>query len=840
MNLALKTKSGQPPMTAQQSNFLVSMLDHALDHARNGLPVFPCRPDKTPYLGSDRDANGDKIKKTGGLYKATTDEAKITSYWTRWPNAMIGLRTGKASGLFVIDPDAPKESGDPDGRVELAKLEACHGFLDTLTTNTPGGGNHKFFNVRDDHPVSNAEGDLKGLGINVRGEGGYVIVPPSVREDGRAYAYDQSAQHIADAPEWLYHLISPRTPAMGSAGLVSADDEPSITEQALAKIAQPRDSFRDERAYCERALNDECHALGATRKGGRNKALNTAAMKMGQLVGPDRLSESEVRARLQVAAEANGLVADGEAKVLATIDSGLSKGMQEPRVIPDRDDRAEISKGDLKRLNKTHAVIPIGGKTRVVTFGELEEFPGRETIVMTQTIGDFKALHDKYRHYWINELGATVSRPLGGYWISSQQRRQFDGGMAFMPQRDMPRVGNRLNLWNGFGVTPIKPAGKSGEAGCQLFIDFMRDVICSGDEGTFDYLRKREAHILQNRTRSEVALGLRTEEEGCGKGFYEKTMGHLLGHHAMQVSNPKHIIGAFNPHLETLLRLTADEALFVGSHEHRNALFGLITEGKLTIEPKGCGVYQADSFLNLSITSNAAHFLPVSGTARRFLIPTVSTAHMQDFAYFTAIQSQLDDGGYQALLYHFLNEVDLTGFNVRLVPQTEALRGQRNHSLAPLDAWWGELLETGTLMGADPHAAHRAVSNSYQRQIEIAAAFGTSQIRYVNQLGIYDQAKLIEPRLRNHFSDHRLGIHLTEMGGDNTKKVLRRRGWTLPLLSICRAAWEKRYPGWQWRDTEITEWRAEEADDVVAVHEDAHDADSEHSLFPSRRVHEDA
>jgi hypothetical protein len=182
--------------------------------------------------------------------------------------------------------------------------------------------------------------------------------------------------------------------------------------------------------------------------------------------------------------------------------------------------------------------------------------------------------------------------------------------------------------------------------------------------------------------------------------------------------------------------LTADEALFVGSHEHRNALFGLITEPKLTIEPKGCGVYQADSFLNLSITSNAAHFLPVSGTARRFLIPTVSTIHMQDFAYFKAIQSQLDDGGYQALLYHFLHEVDLTGFNVRLVPQTEALLGQRNHSLAPLDAWWGELLETGTLMGADPLAPHRAVSNSYQRQIEIDAGYGTTQIRYVNQLGI--------------------------------------------------------------------------------------------------------
>ena len=520
---------------------------------------------------------------------------------------------------------------------------------------------------------------MRGLGINVRGEGGYVVVPPSVRADGRAYEYARSAQFIADAPEWLYNLILPSAPAIElvavSPPLAPAEDRLTISERALANVVQLKPKTRNERTYLEAAINGECDALSATPEGGRNAALNIASMKLGQLIGPSRLSETEVRNRLFAAATANGLVGDGKQAALDTIQSGLTKGMQQPRVILNRIDHDSVSgESDVERLNRVHAVLPIGGKTRVVTFGELADFPGRETIVMTQTIGDFSALHNKYRHSWSDKDGQLKSSPLGTYWINSQQRRQYDGGMAFMPQLDAA-IGNRLNLWNGFGVNPIKPDGKSGEAGCQLFIDFMRDVICSGDEATFDYLRKREAFILQKRTRSEVALGLHTEEEGCGKGFYEKTMGHLLGHHAMQVSNPKHIVGAFNPHLETLLRLTADEALFVGSPEHRNALFGLITEAKLTIEPKGCSLYTADSFLNLSITSNAKHFLPVSGTARRFLIPTVSTIHMQDFAYFTAIQSQLDDGGYEALLYHFLYEVDLGDFNVRLVPQTAAPPG---------------------------------------------------------------------------------------------------------------------------------------------------------------------
>jgi hypothetical protein len=482
---------------------------------------------------------------------------------------------------------------------------------------------------------------------------------------------------------------------------------------------------------------------------------------------------------------------------------------------------------DVGRLNKTNAILPIGGKTRVVTFGQLEEFPDRETIVMTQTLGDFQALQNKYRHTYRDKKGELQSVPLGTYWVGSTDRRQYDGGMAFMPKVD-GNVGNKLNLWNGFGFKPIKPApGSKAEAGCKKFLDFMLTIICSGNQENYDYLVKREATILQKRIRSEIALGLRTKEEGCGKGFYEKVMGLLLGSHAMQVTNPKHIIGAFNPHLETLLRLTADEALFVGNHEHRNALFGLITEGKLTIEPKGCGLYQADSFLNISVLSNADHFVPVSGTARRFFIPTVSTARMQDAVYFGSMKADLDAGGYEALLYYFLNEVDLTGFNVRAVPQTAGLREQRDQSLDPLDQWWAELLETGTLMGADFLHPNRAVSNAYDRTVEAGTSklavegsiVQTPHYRHVKQLGLYDQARSMVPKLRNA-SDAALAGHLTKMGGENTKKVMRRRGWTFPELDACRAAWLKRYPQWQWRDPELAKWQDDfgyESDELLAI-----------------------
>ena len=250
----------------------------------------------------------------------------------------------------------------------------------------------------------------------------------------------------------------------------------------------------------------------------------------------------------------------------------------------------------------------------------------------------------------------------------------------------------------------------------------MRDIICSGNEEHFDYLIKREATILQKRIRTEVALGLQTKEEGCGKGFYEKTMRRLLGTHAMQLSNPEHIIGKFNPHLETLLRVTADEALFVGDPKHRNALFGLITEPTLTIEPKGCGVYTAASYLNTDDHSATPSTSCRSATRRggssfRPCRPRACRTH----AYFAALQEELDNGGYEALLYHLLHEVDLD----RLQRPRGAADGRLcgSNATTACRRWRRggvELLETGTLWGADPSRASPGGQQQLSAQVKIA------------------------------------------------------------------------------------------------------------------------
>ena len=110
------------------------MVEHALDYARRGWPVFPCKPtNKAPFF-------------EGGFHVATTDEKTIRKWWGYWPKAMIGVPMGPRSGVWAIDPDPPKKPEEPDGREIWASLIKEHGELPaTHTEITPRGGYHIVF-----------------------------------------------------------------------------------------------------------------------------------------------------------------------------------------------------------------------------------------------------------------------------------------------------------------------------------------------------------------------------------------------------------------------------------------------------------------------------------------------------------------------------------------------------------------------------------------------------------------------------------------------------------------------------------------------------------------------
>lgn len=299
----------------------------ALDYAARGWPVFPCNPaNKQPLLAADKDEGGKSIRGTGGVSKATTDEAQIRAWWRRWPKAMIGLATGHER-MFAVDFD-PRHD---DATGEEWTLERLKGEVEaqigvelppTLAVRTPSDGVHLYFRQCMGEPIRN-RGNLPDH-VDVRGLGGYVIAPPSVMSDGREYRWlrGRADAPIADAPSELLSILRQR----GQSGAREAS-----SPLAAAPMADPGEAIRK---YAMAALDGICREVGSAGSGNRNAALNQGAFGAAQLVAAGALSPAVARAAVLDAARANP-GRDGPGQIEATFESGWSAGLEQPRDLSD-------------------------------------------------------------------------------------------------------------------------------------------------------------------------------------------------------------------------------------------------------------------------------------------------------------------------------------------------------------------------------------------------------------------------------------------------------------------------------------------------------------------------
>lgn len=170
--------------------------ESALAYARRGWSVIPLWPrEKRPLIPWAR------------YQHHRPDEAEIRQWFRRWPRANVGVVTGAVSSLVVVDVD-PLHGGDDS----LKALEQTHGPLpDTIKATTGGGGLHVYLA----HPGALVHNEV-GLvaGIDLRGDGGFVVAPPSVHPSGRSYEWLEPdlVDHALPAPmpTWLLHLVRER------------------------------------------------------------------------------------------------------------------------------------------------------------------------------------------------------------------------------------------------------------------------------------------------------------------------------------------------------------------------------------------------------------------------------------------------------------------------------------------------------------------------------------------------------------------------------------------------------------------------------------------------------
>ncbi len=259
------TVVASPSNPAHLAAMTANLASAAFRLSLRGLAVFPlAEGSKIPIAGSH-----------GHL------EASREVEWLDTPNANIGVATGARSGIWVLDVDPQHGGGEP-----LNALVEQYGDLpSTVSVQTPNGGTHFWWRWPESGPeIRNSAGRV-GPGIDVRGEGGYIVAPPSILSDGRRYRWIRGTTEIVPAPDWLVELTIPPPPPRSEAAPANVDSD----------------------RYIAAAINDELRQLGQAREGARNDQLNKAAFAIARFVRAGAVPEDWARASLENSAVSIGL-----------------------------------------------------------------------------------------------------------------------------------------------------------------------------------------------------------------------------------------------------------------------------------------------------------------------------------------------------------------------------------------------------------------------------------------------------------------------------------------------------------------------------------------------------
>lgn len=434
---------------------------------------------------------------------------------------------------------------------------------------------------------------------------------------------------------------------------------------------------------------------------------------------------------------------------------------------------------NLERLNREYALVEsVGGKCRIVK-EVWNPTLKRQEIDLQEAAGFMRMYGNQFV-----EVGKSVM-PLGKWWLSHPNRRTYTT-IVFDPKSDHPSA---LNLWRGFAVDALP-------GDCSLYLEHLRKNLCGGNHEWYEYLIGWMANAVQNPgVPAGTAVVLRGRQ-GTGKGFFAKTFGHLFGCHYRVVTNPDHLVGKFNAHLEDAVVVFADEALYAGNKKHENTLKSIITEETLPVEAKFQDARECRNCIHLIMASNEDWVVPASLDDRRFFVLRVSDDRRQDSKYFRSIKDQMEAGGYQALL-HFLLTYDLSTFNQYIVPKTDELRQQQRQSLSPIQAFWFRRLSEGRQVKSNSGWSEFVI-----RDYIVSELFREESNRYGSYHGAFTAMSMFVKQVFG-IDKERSSVMLEGSHAylDHTGReviVTAPWAWKFPPLERCREMWDREYGKHEW------------------------------------------
>lgn len=700
-------------------------LQLALRLAAQGIPVFPCRERTETVNGNVRKEKSPATK--NGFKDASTDPAQIRAWWARRPYALVGMPTGKASGFAVLDLD--RHSAESDGIAALADMGHKPQDLTDMRAPTAGNGMHLYFEHQDG--ITNSDRHLP-KGIDVRAEGGFVIAPGTMFQDGRSYG---QLDLTRTAPAFPSAFLPP---AEADRAGEYAGDKPrsnlSVDQirDYMADLPNDEDMGREEWVGVIASLNHEANAPndeGQQRPKAERDAIRQIAVdwtaKNPAYSTPEHLAQAadtfktfknsshkNLRTFSSVVMQVNNIrfeqavdnIEDdfddlgpeetGESADSSMFDDILGDGQPSEKKKPSKSqtklakDEVEFALGKdapkwVRPLNDKFGVAIVSGKTVILHFKK----DGR---VYYGNINDLHAFHENNR---VQKDNTTV--PITKVWMQSKYRRTYPEGIIFAPNRE---VEGAYNHWQGFSVEASDASDPS--RGCKLFLKHLFEVICDCNPEYYRYQLGWLAHMIQRPEEKPGVAVVYRGRKRIGKDTVFEYMGELFKNHYVTVANQDQMLGKFNQHQEKCLLLHVQEGFWAGNKQAEGSLKYLITSTAVMIEPKGVNAFQVPSVLRLFISSNERWVVPATEDEARYFVLNVSEKRRGDHTYFGALRAEMEGDGPASLLA-YLQQYDISDFQVRAVPSTDALGEQKIQAFKNIEAWWLNILQMGEIEGVN-------------------------------------------------------------------------------------------------------------------------------------------
>jgi putative DNA primase/helicase len=334
----------------------------------------------------------------------------------------------------------------------------------------------------------------------------------------------------------------------------------------------------------------------------------------------------------------------------------------------------------LTKMNSEYAHTTIGSKNMVIS---LRCNAVKNVTHHFETLQEFK---NRFLHQ-----PKIVKMNMGEAWLCWPGKRYHPDGIAFYPiPKDCPA--KQYNMFTGFALEPI-------EGDVEPFLKHVKDVICVDDEKAAKYLLQFFSHMLQKPDEKPSVAIVMKSVEGTGKGSLMEPLLAILGDYACQTNGAYLVTGRFNSALTNKLLVFGDEVDLTDKRTS-DKLKALISETTLLLERKGIDPVPMSNFIRFVFASNMNKVLRAGSRERRYLVLEPSATNAQDKGYFDQYHAWLNNGGASHLL-HYLLQLDLSDFDPRRAPITNALKEEKMANLTLTeDFMYSELLKDKPFGGA--------------------------------------------------------------------------------------------------------------------------------------------